>query len=117
MKIAIAGKGGTGKTTISGTLARSIARHGRPVWAVDADTNPNLASLLGLPPGSADEIASLSRDLLEEMPAEEGCPNQGEPPRMRLKIGTDELLARHGAVGPDGVGLFLAGRVDHAGSG
>jgi len=117
MKIAIAGKGGTGKTTIAGTLARSAAREGRPVWAVDADTNPNLASLLGLHSGSADEIASLSRDLLEEVPPEEGCPNEGERPRLRLTVGTEELLARHGAVGPDGVGLFLAGQVDHAGSG
>lgn len=116
MKIAIAGKGGTGKTTIAGTLARSLARGGRQVWAVDADTNPNLASLLGLAPGAADDIAELSRDLLEEV-KDEGCPTKGEPPRLRLTVSPQELLARHGAVGPDGVGLLLAGRIGHAGSG
>ncbi|MDQ3518083.1 MAG: AAA family ATPase, partial [Gemmatimonadota bacterium] len=43
MRVAIAGKGGTGKTTISGTLARVLARQGRQVLAIDADTTPNLA--------------------------------------------------------------------------
>ena len=37
MKIAVAGKGGAGKTTISGTLARALARAGHDVMAIDAD--------------------------------------------------------------------------------
>ncbi|CAN5432081.1 hypothetical protein BH18VER1_BH18VER1_13920 [soil metagenome] len=39
MKIAIAGKGGSGKTTIAGILTRLLAD--RNVWAIDADSNPN----------------------------------------------------------------------------
>lgn len=48
MNIAIAGKGGSGKTTIAGTLARILAADGVEVLAVDADMNPNLGISLGL---------------------------------------------------------------------
>ncbi|MDQ6946000.1 MAG: AAA family ATPase, partial [Actinomycetota bacterium] len=48
MKIAVSGKGGTGKTTIAATLARSLARRGQRVLAIDCDSNPNLATSLGL---------------------------------------------------------------------
>ena len=37
MKIVVAGKGGAGKTTVSGTIARALARAGNPVLALDAD--------------------------------------------------------------------------------
>ena len=48
-KIAVAGKGGTGKTTISAIiLARMIARGCRPVLAVDADPNSCLDAALGV---------------------------------------------------------------------
>jgi len=48
--IAIAGKGGVGKTTCSALLLRALARSGtRPLLAVDADPNANLHLLLGLP--------------------------------------------------------------------
>lgn len=48
-KIAVAGKGGTGKTTVSGLVVQSLLRWGeRPVLAVDADPNANLGELLGL---------------------------------------------------------------------
>ena len=48
MKIAIVGKGGVGKTTISGTLCRIFAQQGKTVLAIDADPNPNLSTVLGL---------------------------------------------------------------------
>jgi hypothetical protein len=38
MKLAIAGKGGSGKTSISGTMARQLARDGHRVLAIDGDT-------------------------------------------------------------------------------
>jgi CO dehydrogenase maturation factor len=56
MKLAVAGKGGVGKTFISGTLARLLARDGYNVLAVDADPNINTASSLGIPSDVAEKI-------------------------------------------------------------
>jgi len=48
--IALAGKGGTGKTTIAGLLVRELARRGtKPILAVDSDPNANLNISLGMP--------------------------------------------------------------------
>jgi CO dehydrogenase maturation factor len=47
--IALGGKGGTGKTTISGLLIRYMLRHGmKPILAIDADSNSNLNEVLGV---------------------------------------------------------------------
>jgi CO dehydrogenase maturation factor len=49
--IAVTGKGGTGKTTLSGFLIDRLARKGlTPILAVDADANANLADVLGVEP-------------------------------------------------------------------
>ncbi len=49
MTIAMAGKGGTGKTTIAGLLIRFLLKKGMvPILAVDADANANLNEVLGL---------------------------------------------------------------------
>lgn len=50
MKLAITGKGGVGKTTLTALLAQSYADMGRQVLAVDADPSPCLAGALGFPP-------------------------------------------------------------------
>ncbi len=110
-KIAIAGKGGTGKTTVAGTLARLIARRGREVWAIDADSNPNLAVTLGLEESIVSELLPLPRTLLEETQDEEG------KKKLELKLPPRQVAERFGALGPDGVRLLLMGRVDHAGAG
>ena len=47
--IAVAGKGGTGKTTLCGMLIRYLCRKGGHVLAVDADPNSNLNEVLGVP--------------------------------------------------------------------
>jgi len=68
MKIALAGKGGVGKTTISASLARYLAGRGERVFAIDADPNANLALSLGLSREQADEIVPISemRELIAE---------------------------------------------------
>lgn len=49
MKLAISGKGGVGKTTLTALLAQVYADAGRDVLAVDADPSPCLAGALGFP--------------------------------------------------------------------
>ena len=48
--IAVAGKGGTGKTTLSGLLVRYLSQHnGGKILAIDADPSSNLHLVLGMP--------------------------------------------------------------------
>lgn len=66
--IALAGKGGTGKTTISALLIKYlIAKKLTPVLAVDADSNANLNELLDLDVGIT--IGKIRKDLKSELPA------------------------------------------------
>lgn len=109
MRIAVAGKGGSGKTTIAGTLARLLARRGMPVVAIDGDTNPNLAQSLGVEAGA--ELVALPTDLL----VRKEDPN-ADPP-SELKISIEEVLDRYGTPAPDGVRLLVMGKVEHAGRG
>ncbi len=61
--IAIAGKGGVGKTTCAALLLRALAAAGvRPLLAVDADPNANLHLLLGFPAPIG--LGSLREELL-----------------------------------------------------
>lgn len=109
--IAIAGKGGSGKTTIAGTLARVLARGGREVWAIDADSTPNLGITLGL---SRDESAALKpipRSILHEEKDDEG------KRRLTLGVPPATVVEQYSAATPDAVRLLLMGRVDHAGGG
>ena len=58
MKLAVSGKGGVGKTTLSALLAGAWAVKGRSVIAIDADPDANLASALGIP--SSDPVTPLA---------------------------------------------------------
>ena len=68
MKVAITGKGGVGKTTLSSTLARLYAEDGRMVLAADVDPDANLGLALGLSQEEVDSIVPISkmRTLVEE---------------------------------------------------
>jgi CO dehydrogenase maturation factor len=68
VKIAISGKGGVGKTTLSSSLARLWAAEGRRVIAIDADPDANLAMALGATEEQAAACVPLSRQdaLIEE---------------------------------------------------
>jgi len=66
MKIAITGKGGVGKTTLSGMLTCLLASQGRQVVALDADPDANLASCLGVPADEPITPISEMTDLIEQ---------------------------------------------------
>ncbi len=109
--IAVAGKGGSGKTTIAGTLARVLARSGREVWAIDADSTPNLAITLGLTRDQSAALTALPRSILDESKDAEG--------KRVLSLGQlpQSVVDQFGVSTPDDVKLLLMGRVDHAGAG
>jgi CO dehydrogenase maturation factor len=106
MKVAIAGKGGSGKTSISGTVARILARRGKRVLAIDGDSNPNLALTLGLPLETLEGLPTLTRDLLRR--TADG---------VELSTSVDELCATHSLPAPDGVTLLVMAHPQHAGAG
>lgn len=68
MKIAITGKGGVGKTTLSAMLAHLYASEGKKVIAVDADPDANLATALGIPKNETGKIRPIAEmaDLIEQ---------------------------------------------------
>lgn len=112
MKIAVAGKGGSGKTTIAGTLARTLARSGgKRVLAIDADSNPNLAITLGLSRDEMARLRPLDRSILEKVTDADGRA------RSVLSKKPEEIVREFGAEAADGVSLLLMGRVEHAGAG
>ena len=111
MRIAIAGKGGSGKTTIAGTLARLLARRGRTVKAIDADSNPNLAVSLGVDPAVAFNLAGLPPDLLLVQTDEMGNRT------LALKKTPAQIFEEFGVDAPDGIRLLVGSRVNHAGAG
>ncbi|MFB3904285.1 MAG: ArsA-related P-loop ATPase [Acidobacteriota bacterium] len=107
MKIAVTGKGGVGKTTLTALLARAAVDGNRRVYVIDADPNPNLAFALNLPetPTPLIELKSL---LLERLGALDSF--------FRLNPKVDDIPEQF-AVERDGVRLLVLGGVRQGGSG
>jgi CO dehydrogenase maturation factor len=106
VKLVVAGKGGSGKTSISGTMARVLARDGHRVLAIDADSNPNLALTLGIPAERMDQMPTLPRDLLRR--TEQG-------PELSRTL--EDVCRTHAMTGADGVTLLVMAHPQHAGTG
>lgn len=112
MKIAIAGKGGSGKTTIAGTLARALARtSGGGVLAIDADSNPNLGNTLGISREDMARVRPLDRSIVERVDDGEG------KTKAVLTRPAEDIVRDYATNSVDGVSLLLMGRVEHAGAG
>ena len=102
LKLGVVGKGGVGKTTVSGLVARAYAARGRRVVAIDTDSNPNLGLSLGLSLAETEEVPVLPRAVLV---GSGGSAAAGD------------LLTDYGRPTPAGPTLLSAIRVAEAGAG
>lgn len=114
MKIAVTGKGGVGKTTLSAFLVKWFADQGRSVLAIDADPDANLAHALGIK--NASEIIPVSQ--MRELVAErtESVPGTyGGFFKLNPKVDDlpEKLSVRHG----ENIRLMVMGGVKKGGSG
>jgi CO dehydrogenase maturation factor len=107
IRLAVIGKGGAGKTVISSTLSRLLARRGRKVFACDLDTNPGMAISLGLPATEA----GLPPEAVEEHPGSiYGWQLTGA-------VRPIDVVERFATVAPDGVRFFGLGKIGPSGEG
>ncbi len=101
MRIAVTGKGGSGKSTVSGALARHLARMGHKVVAIDADPNPNLGISLGVDRESVENMKPILNSLLDA-----GHTHNDPTPAA------DDLLGSYGVDAPEGVRLVATGKIE-----
>jgi CO dehydrogenase maturation factor len=113
MKLAIVGKGGVGKTTLAAALARRLAALKRPVVAVDADPDGNLASALAVAEDRLPRPIAQMRELILERT---GAKDDGAGLMFRLNPQVDDLPQRF-SVDAGGVRLLLLGTVESGGKG
>lgn len=101
--IAMAGKGGTGKTTIAGFLIKYLVQKGKtPILAVDADSNTNLNEVLGI------SIKATLGTAREEM--KDGVVQQGMTKQMFMEMKLAEAV-----VEGEGFDIVAMGRPEGAG--
>jgi len=113
MKIAVAGKGGVGKTVVAGVLASFFAENGFKVLAIDADPSPNLALTLGIPLDQASKIVPISENarLIQQKTS------TGIGGVYRLTFTVEDIIERFSVQSPYNVNLLVMGTVRSAGGG
>jgi CO dehydrogenase maturation factor len=111
--IAVAGKGGVGKTLVAAGIATTLARSGMRTLAIDADPAPNLALMLGLPPEEAAAIVPVSENeaLVRAKTA------TAYPGVYNLSFTVDDIIRDFSVPTPAGVPLLVMGTVRQAGGG
>jgi CO dehydrogenase maturation factor len=107
--IAVAGKGGVGKTTLSGLLIQTMCQMGKkPVLAVDADANSNLNEVLGV------EVDLTLGDVREEVARAENSKDNPIPASMS-KSDYTEIMFQRCLVEDDDFDLLVMGRTQGKG--
>jgi len=113
VKIAVSGKGGVGKSTISAAIALTLAKRGQRVLALDADPDANLAASLGI--SSNVKITPISKqiELIEERTGAK-IEQYGQVFKLNPEVGdvADKLAYSH-----NGVELIVLGAVKRGGGG
>lgn len=106
MKLAVAGKGGVGKTTLTAWMGDYLARCGRETWLVDADTALSLGSALGLAPQHIPPPLVLDETLIRERVGSGFINLSPEvsdlPERLRVRLGNLSLLVMGSVAGAGG---------------
>jgi CO dehydrogenase maturation factor len=113
MKIAVSGKGGTGKTFLAANLASAFSRQGYPVIAIDADPSPNLGLSLGLSFEEAGKILPVAEneDLVR---LKTGTAYSGV---FKLTFTVDDIIRDYAVPTPAGPNLLVMGTVRAMGTG
>jgi len=107
MKLAIAGKGGVGKTSLTAWLADYLSRTGKHVWLVDADTALSLGAALGLDADQTPSPLVLDEELIRERVGHDGFINlapdvEDLPERLCVRVRGMKLLAMGTVAGAGG---------------
>jgi len=112
MKVLVAGKGGTGKTTIAATLAYILSESGYKVLVLDTDSVPNTAVTLGVPIEEAVEITPLTMNerLVEERTGAK--PGEGWGLFFALNPKVDDIAEKYGIRLSENLGLVVVGSID-----
>ncbi len=115
LKLALSGKGGVGKTTLSSLLARIYASKGHNVLAIDANPDANFGMALGISVEDIDKITPIAEmsDLIEERTGAKPGTGGGF---FKLNPKVDDIPDRF-SVEKNGVKLLMMGTVDTGGMG
>jgi CO dehydrogenase maturation factor len=115
MKIAIAGKGGVGKTAVTSLLAHHWAARGQQVLAIDGDPSPCLGAALGFPREALDGLRPIAE--MKQLIAERTGTEPGDyGSYFKINPTVDDLPERF-SVTRDGIRLLLLGALEKGGSG
>lgn len=115
MKIAVSGKGGVGKSTISAALALLMVKRGGTVLALDADPDANLAGALGIKSEEQKKIVPISKQIkLIEERTESKISQYGQMFKLNPEVSD---IAEKYAYTHNGVSLLVLGAVLKGGGG